>query len=163
MTSRIALMTVIITTLSAAGLMAQQDRSFHHRHGRQSNFVDRMSTALDLTDQQKQQARTIFMSQREAARSVRQELREERKAVESAIQAGKPVAEVEQIAKNEGPALTSLAGIRAATFAKFYAILTPAQQQKLASLRQQRRQRHAAGPEADGTASGQINSPEAGK
>src|SRR4051812_43979337 len=123
MTSRIALITVMITALSGTGLMAQQNRSFHHRHRGETSFVDRMSTALDLTDQQKQQARTIFTSQREAAGSFRKELREERRAVESAIQAGKPVAEVEQIAKNEGPALTSLAAIRATAFAKFYAIL----------------------------------------
>jgi hypothetical protein len=63
----------------------------------------------NLTDQQKQEAKTIFMSEREGARSVLQELRQ-RKTVESAIQAGKPAAEVQQIAKNGGPALASLAG-----------------------------------------------------
>ena len=51
---------------------------------------------------------------------------------------------MQQIAKNEGPALANIAGMRAAAFAKFYAVLTPAQQQKLASLHQEWRQRHAA-------------------
>jgi Spy/CpxP family protein refolding chaperone len=34
--------------------------------------------------------------------------------------------------------------MRAAAFAKFYAVLTPAQQQKLAGLHQEWRQHHAA-------------------
>ena len=107
--------------------------------------MGRLSASLNLTDQQKQQAGTIFTSEREAARSIRQDLRKERGEVQSAIQAGKPVAEVEQLAKQEGPALGNLAGMRAAAFAKFYAVLTPAQQQKLAGLHQEWRQHHAAG------------------
>lgn len=143
MTSRIALITVITAALSAGGLMAKEDTSSQHRQAMRTNLVDRMSTALNLTDQQKQQAKTIFTSEREAARSVRLELRQDRKAVQAAIQSGKQPAEVQQIAKNEGPALGNLAGMRAAAFDKFYAVLTPAQQQKLASLHQQHRAAHA--------------------
>ncbi len=131
MSSRIALITVMATALSAGGLMANQDAASHNRR---AGFVDRISTALNLTDQQKQQAKTIFMSEREAAHSVRQQLQQERKTVRSAIQAGKPVAEVRQLAKNEAPALGDLAAMRASALAKFYAVLTPAQQQKLATL-----------------------------
>jgi Spy/CpxP family protein refolding chaperone len=129
--------------LSAGGLMAKEDASLHRQHGERGHFLDRMSTALNLTEQQKQEAKTIFSSEREAARPIRQELREERKNVESAIKAGKPAAEVEQIAKNEGLALSNLAAVRAGAEAKFYAVLTPAQQQKLGSLHQEWRQRHA--------------------
>ena len=143
MTSRIALITFLTAALSAGGLMAKE-APWSHRQGTRINFLDRMSAALNLTDQQKQQAKTIFTSEREAARPIRQELRQERKTVESAIQAGKPAAEVQLMAKNEGPALGNLAAMRAAAFAKFYAVLTPAQQQKLASLHQEWRQRHAA-------------------
>lgn len=141
MTSRIALVTAIAATLSAGALMAKQETALHN--GR-AGVVDRMSTALNLTDQQKQQAKDIFTAERESARSVRLQLREERKAVYSAIHAGKPPAEVQQLAKNEAPALGELAGMRAAAFDKFYGILTPDQQQKLASLHQQWRQKHAA-------------------
>lgn len=125
MTFKIALVSVMAAALSAGGLMAAPPRA---------NRVDRMSAALNLTDQQKQQAKSIFMSEREAAKPIRQELWQERKAVQSAIQAGKPAAEIQQLAKNEGPVLADLAGMRASAFAKFYAVLTPAQQQKLASL-----------------------------
>lgn len=141
MSSRTALITVITVALSAGGLMAKQDSALHNRR---AGFVDRMSTALNLTDQQKQQAKTIFMSEREASRSIRQQLRQERKTVQQAIQSGKPAAEVQQLAKNEGPALAELAGIRAVGFAKLYAVLTPEQQQKFAALHQEWRQRHSA-------------------
>jgi Spy/CpxP family protein refolding chaperone len=129
--------------LTAGGLMANQQTPLQHRQAR-VNFVDRVSTALNLTDQQKHQAKTIFTSERESARPVRQQLREERKSVQSAIVAGKPAAEVQMLAKNEGPALAGLAGMRAAAFAKFYTVLTPAQQQKLAGLHREWRQHHAA-------------------
>jgi len=132
-----------------------------HRQGTRTNFLDRTSAALNLTDQQKQQAKAIFTSEREATRSIRQELRQERRNVESAIQAGKPIAEVQQIAKNEGPALGNLAAMRAAAFAKFHAVLTPAQQQKLAGLHQEWRQHKATGQES-GPASGHNSSSQRG-
>lgn len=145
MTSRIAVITFLTAALSAGGLMAAETSPSPHRQGPRVNFVDRMSATLNLTDQQKQQAKAIFTSERDAARTVRDELRQERKTVQSAIQAGKPPAEVQQLAKNEGPAMADLAGMRAAAFAKFYAVLTPAQQQKLAAVHREWRQHHAAG------------------
>lgn len=149
MTSRVALITVMTAALSAGGLMAKQDANAQNRR---AGFVSRISTQLNLTDQQKQQARDIFTSERQAAHSVRQQLRQERKSVQLAIQAGKPAADIEQLAKNEAPQLGELAGMRAVAFAKFYAVLTPAQQQKLQSLHQGWRQRHTAGNEAGDTA-----------
>jgi hypothetical protein len=71
--------------------------------------------------------------------------------VQTAIQVGRPIAEVQQLAKNEGPTLGDLAGMRAAAFDKFYAILTPAQQQKLATLHNDWQQRHAVAPAANET------------
>lgn len=146
MNSRIALITVMTAALSAGGLMA--DATSHTRQNGRGNFVDRMSTELNLTAQQKQQAKSIFTSEREAARSIRMQLRQERKAVESAIQTGKPATEVRQLAKNEAPALGDLAGMRAESYAKFYAVLNPEQQQKLAALHQEWRAHRAANAQA---------------
>lgn len=138
--SRIALIGVITVALPAAGLLAKGAL----RQNRRAGFLDRVSTELNLTDRQKAQAKSIFQSEREAARSVRHELRQERKAVQSAIQSGKQAAEIRQLARNEAPALGELAGMRAAAFAKFHAVLTPAQQQKLATLRQEWKPGHEA-------------------
>lgn len=140
MNSRIALIAVMTAAMTAGGLMAKDVAPAQSRH----NFMDRLSTSLNMTDQQKQEAKSIFTSERQAAKTDRQELRQERKAVHAAIQSGKPVAEIEKLAKSEGPTLGALAAKRAETSAKFYAMLTPAQQQKLVSLHQEWRQKHAA-------------------
>lgn len=142
MTFRIALITFITAALSAGGLMAKADTALNNRHRQRAGLVEHMSTALNLTGQQKQQAKSIFMSERETARPIREQLRQERKTVQSAIEAGRPAAEVQQLAGKEGPALANLAGLRAGAFAKFHAVLTPDQQQKLASLHDQWRERH---------------------
>jgi len=145
MSSQTALIFLISSALSAGALMADQSAAPHHRQGAQAGFHDRLFSALSLTDQQKQDAKNIFQSQREAAKPARQELFAERKAVRQAIESGKPAAEVQQLANKEGATLGKLAGMRAAAFAKFYAELTPAQQQRLASVHQEWRQKHAAG------------------
>lgn len=146
MNSRIALITVMTAALSASGLMAKAGAPYGQNA--RGNFVDRMSSALNLTDQQKQQAKSIFTSEREAARSIRMQLRQERKAVQSAIQTGKSPAEVRLLAKNEAPALGDLAGMRAEAFAKFYGVLNPEQRQKLQALHQEWRAHRAANAEA---------------
>jgi Spy/CpxP family protein refolding chaperone len=148
MTSKIALVTLVAAGLSASGLMARQETAINPRQAERTAFIDHMSTALNLNAQQKQQATTIFKSERDAASSARQQLRDERDAVQMAIQVGRPLAEVQQLAKNEGPTLGDLAGMRAVAFDKFYATLTPAQQQKLASLHNDWQQGHAVAPAA---------------
>jgi Spy/CpxP family protein refolding chaperone len=145
MNSRFAVITAMTAVLSAGALMAEQTNVTRHRQWNAQGRLDRMSAALSLTDTQKQQVKDIFMAQREKARPVRGELREERKAVRAAIQAGKPAAEIEALAKHEGPALANLSAIRAEGFAKLYSVLTPEQRQKLAGLRQEHRQEHRQG------------------
>jgi Spy/CpxP family protein refolding chaperone len=108
-------------------------------HGERFN---RISTTLNLTDQQKEQARNIFKTERESTQPARQELREERRDVRAAIQSGKPESQIEALAKNEGPALAKLAAVRADASAKFYALLTPEQQKKLAAMRAEHRANH---------------------
>ncbi len=142
MISRTALIIAVSSALSAGALMADQAPATRHRQGAREGFLDRMSTALSLTDQQKQDAKAIFKSERESVKPVRQELFAERKAVREAIEAGKPATEVQQLATKEGAALGNLAAVRAEAFAKFYAELTPAQQQKVAGLHREWRAKH---------------------
>lgn len=124
--------------------MADQGAPAQNRPRTHEGFVNRYSTTLGLTTQQAQDAKAIFKSERDAARPVRRQLVAERKAVRDAVQTGKPLAEVQQLASKEGPALGQLAGMRAEAFAKFYAELTPAQQQKLAAVHHERREHQAA-------------------
>lgn len=122
--------------LGAAGLFAAVPQGAHM--GRHGQFGNRMATALGLSDAQKTEAKAIFQSAHQTAKPVMQQLRQQRQAVQAAIQAGKPDQDVQQLASAEGPELGQLAAIRASAFEKFYATLTPDQQQKLTALRQAR-------------------------
>jgi Spy/CpxP family protein refolding chaperone len=147
MNSRILIITLTATALAATGLMAKETTPGQHRA---ENRLDRMSTMLNLTAQQKEQAKSIFTAERNAAKPMRDQLNAERKAVREAIESHHSDAEIRQLAKNEAPALGDLAAMRAAGFAKFYAELTPAQQQKLATMHQTRRARESARMQQNG-------------
>lgn len=141
MNSKIAIITLITASLAATGLVAKETAPGQHRTW---NRMDRVSSMLNLTDQQKTQAKAIFTQEREAAKPERAQLRAERKAVQTAIQDRKPDAEIRQLAKNESPVLGDLAAERASASAKFYAMLTPAQQQKLNAVHRNWHNRAAA-------------------
>ena len=125
-----------VTALAAGSLFAMPAHT-----GRAGRF-DVMATRLGLTDAQKTQAKSIFADQHQAAKPIVQQLRQERQAVRAAVKAGKSDQEIQQLASAEGPQLAQLAGLRASAHAKFLAILTPAQQQQLASMRQARQAHH---------------------
>jgi protein CpxP len=116
-------------TLTAGALLAAVPHN---------NHMQKMTATLGLTDTQQAQAKAIFQGAHVAAKPVRQQLRQERKDVQAAIQAGKSDQEIQQIAGAEGPQLAQLAAIRASASAKFYASLTPDQQQKLLAMHQTR-------------------------
>jgi len=120
-------------TLTAGALLAAVP---HNNH----NHLQKMAAQLGLTDAQQAQAKAIFQGARAAAKPVRQQLHQERQALQAAIQAGKSDQEIQQMASAEGPELAQLAAIRASASAKFYSTLTADQQQKLQALHQARGQ-----------------------
>ena len=119
------LTSIAVTAVAASGLlMAQQG------HG------SRLATTLNLNDQQKQQAKAIFQEERAAAKPIALSLQQQRQSVKDAVAAGKPAADIQQLAQSEGQPMADLAAIRATAFAKLYAILTPDQQQKFLAMKQ---------------------------
>ena len=134
--------TVAFAALATSGLLlAQVTSSARHRTGNLAH----MATDLGLTDQQKSQANAIFQESHAAAAPIRQNLLQEKASVQAAIQAGKPAGEIQQLARSEGPSLAQLVSIHAAASAKFYAMLSPDQQQKLIAMRQSRHANRTAG------------------
>jgi Spy/CpxP family protein refolding chaperone len=128
-------------TLGTGALLAQ------HRMGRHGH----MAAELGLTDAQKSQAKTIFQNSHQTAKPVADQLRQDRQALQAAIQAGKSDQELQGLAAAEGADMGKLAAIRASAAAKFRAILTPDQQQKLDTMKASRRaQRKAARAAASG-------------
>ncbi len=101
---------------------------------RRGQMFDRMAARLNLTDAQKEQARAIMQSARESARPIAQQLKQNRLALHDAIKAGKPDADIDQLAATAGSLIGQEAAIRTKAFAKVYALLTPEQRMKADQL-----------------------------
>jgi len=128
-----------VAALGAASLFAAETGTAGgHRHGRMGAFL---SSQLGLTAAQQTQAKSIFQDARQSAHPVRQQLQQTRQALRAAVQSNN-VGQIQQLAASEGSQVGQLAAIRSTAMAKVYQILTPDQQQKLASLRQARRAAH---------------------
>src|ERR1700683_5414900 len=68
-----------------------------HRQWNRGRRFDRMAAKLNLTDAQKQQAKSILQSARGSSQTVAQQLRQTRQALRDAIRAGQPDAAIDRI------------------------------------------------------------------
>lgn len=121
----------------------------HFRAGMVAHRMHNMAQRLNLTDDQKAQAKTIFTGARQQAQPIRQQMAQNRKALLDAIQNGAPQAQIDQLAANAGPLASQLAVIRTESFAKFYALLTPEQRTQLGQARGHFRHQSTAPPSGD--------------
>ncbi|MGA3016805.1 MAG: Spy/CpxP family protein refolding chaperone [Bryobacteraceae bacterium] len=99
----------------------------------------RMLQALDLTDAQKQQAKTILQSARQTAQPLAQQLKQDRAALTAAVEAGDS-AKIQQLSTEIGSLRGNVLGVRSLAMAKFYALLTPDQKTKAEAFRQKAQQ-----------------------
>ncbi len=113
------------------GMMGPGGPGFGMGHG-----LKFLTAALDLTSDQVTQAQTIFSSLRTQNQSVMQQIRSQHQAIEKAIEAGQTAAQITALAQALGPLEAQAATNNALAQAQFWALLTPAQQQKLVALRQ---------------------------
>ncbi len=104
--------------------------------GRGAGIGPLIAAALNLTDAQKTQTKAIFQDARDQAKPIAQQLRDQRAGVRDAIK--NPNADVDTLTKNQASLMAQLMAIRLKAFQKFYALLTPEQQQKLDQFWQQR-------------------------
>jgi Spy/CpxP family protein refolding chaperone len=105
------------------------------RHQGARRHRARLAQALNLTDAQKAQAKTIFQQARESAKPVREELKENREALAAAVKAGKKDADLQKLAMEQGKLRGQMVAIRTEAFAKFYQTLTPEQRTKADRMR----------------------------
>jgi Spy/CpxP family protein refolding chaperone len=99
-----------------------------------------MLRALNLTDVQKQQARTFFEQAKQNAQPLTQQLRQNRQALAAAVKAS-DVAQIQSLSAQQGNLQGQLLGIRSEAMAKVYATLTPEQKAKADEMRQKVRER----------------------
>jgi protein CpxP len=135
-------------TLAAGMVFAQVAPKQPAQHGmhsfaRRAMGHQRMIQALNLTDAQKQQAKTIFQQSRQSVQPVRQQLKQNREALEAAVKAN-DTAKIDQLAATQGQLRGQMMAARAEAMAKVYQILTPEQRTKAEQMRQNFKSRMAA-------------------
>ena len=128
----------------AAGFAIAQTTATPQAGAAQGNGVralvqKRMLQALNLTDTQKQQAKTIFQSARQTAQPLAQQLKQDRAALTAAVEAGDS-AKIQQLSTDMGSLRGNVLGVRSLAMAKFYALLTPDQKTKAEEFRQKAQQ-----------------------
>jgi Spy/CpxP family protein refolding chaperone len=130
-----------VAALGTASMFAQTPPPARHNHQH-----GRLAAALNLTDTQKTQMKSIFQSAHQSSQPVRQQLKQTRQSLQAAVKAGDSN-QIQQLAANEGTELGQLAAIHASARAQMFKMLTPEQQQKLSTLQpaMQRSRREGAG------------------
>lgn len=111
-----------------------------------------LARALNLTDDQKNQVKTILQNTRPAVQPLLQQLAANRQAMQQAIESPTPdKTAIQNLANAQGQLVSQLAVIRANTFSQIYStVLTPDQQAKLKELQSKRQNRGGAGSGTSG-------------
>jgi Spy/CpxP family protein refolding chaperone len=117
----------------------------HRQATGRGNARRHMFQALNLTDVQKQQARSIFAESRKANEPLRQQLLQNRQAYRAAVKANDQ-GQIANLSKVSGDLRGQLKAARTQTMEKFFQVLTPEQrvQAEKMQVRMQQRSEHRA-------------------
>jgi Spy/CpxP family protein refolding chaperone len=146
---------VLIIMFAIGGTLVTRAMAFHgdgdRRSGNcaervgthRSDRMERMTRALDLTEDQRQQIQSILAAAREANRPIREKLHDNRKAMRAAA-TGETIDrdKVRALAADNANLKADLLISRVETRKQISAVLTPEQQQQLEKLRSQRGKHH---------------------
>jgi Spy/CpxP family protein refolding chaperone len=102
--------------------------------------LDHVAQALNLTDTQKEQARTIFEKARTASQPIRQQMRDNRDKLRAAAKVTNNETDIQKLATEQGRLVGKLIAIRTEASAKFYQMLTPEQRVKSDQMHEQFKQ-----------------------
>jgi Spy/CpxP family protein refolding chaperone len=126
----------VLATGLMLGAQGQGTGTEAQGHGeRRGNRIEMLATVLNLTDAQKEQAKTIFAGARQSSQSLRQDLRKNQDALAAAVKANDE-AQIDSLAATQGNLTSQMTAIQAKAFASFYNILTPEQKEKADKLHQ---------------------------
>jgi Spy/CpxP family protein refolding chaperone len=132
-----------MVALGAATILAQTTATAQKGAGKangvRSLVRKRLMNALDLTADQKQQAKIVMQGARQTAQPLAQQLKQDREALAAAIQAGDS-ARIQQLSTDMGSLRGRVLAIRSDAMSKFYAMLTPDQKAKAVEFQQKARQ-----------------------
>jgi Spy/CpxP family protein refolding chaperone len=136
----LALVLASAVALAPFAIASAQDGGWQgHGHGHGHGGAFAMYSKLNLTDAQKANIKQIVQNAFAQTKTQRQTLRQQREAFEQmAPNASGYQAAAAALAQAEGAATQARVQQRAAIRAQIYALLTPAQQSQLASLKAER-------------------------
>lgn len=139
----ILLLAAATLVLVAGVAWAQPGARLGQRFGPGGNgrFAEFIADYLDLTDAQKVQAKQIFASSKAANQPLVEQGKQIADQAQAAVKAGKPDAELHQIANAGGAVAAQAMGNHLKAMSQFYALLTPAQKEKADRLRGMMRSR----------------------
>lgn len=123
-----------VIAIAAGTVAANGQAGFNGHGGGPAHRLEMLSTALDLTEAQKAFAKATFEEARTAAQPIMAQLKQGHEAVAAAVKAGKPEAEMSQLAASQGTLMSQMAVIHAKAMARFYNQLTPEQKTKADQL-----------------------------
>ncbi len=93
------------------------------------NLRQRIVANLNLTDAQKQQVKSIFERQNQSAQPLRQQILQNRQALNQAMKSDNP-GQIQSLSTTLGNLQGQLAAARNSAMAQVYALLTPEQKTK---------------------------------
>ena len=130
---------VLLVAVGAAAV--GQSMAGKGRHG--GDFLNRrlahLTRALDLSDAQQQQVKSLVEEQRPALKALMQQMVSERQQMLAATQNGQfDAAKVQAIANQQGQTMASLIVARQELQSKIYGLLTPEQRTKFDQMQQRR-------------------------
>jgi Spy/CpxP family protein refolding chaperone len=101
-----------------------------HFHRDPERMLEHLGILLDLTEAQKQAAKTLFTDARTQAEPVVAQLKQGHETMEAAVKGNRSDTEINDVAAKQGVLAGQLVAIHAKSMAKFYALLTPEQKAK---------------------------------
>ncbi|HET8549782.1 MAG TPA: Spy/CpxP family protein refolding chaperone [Bryobacteraceae bacterium] len=128
MTVRTRIATAVATLALATGVFAAAPRITERHHARMHR-IEWVANELQLTDAQKEFARTLFRENRGAAQPIIEQLRQNHAQMVAAVKANND-AEITRVANAQSQLTAQLHALLAKGLAKFYAQLTPDQKAK---------------------------------
>lgn len=126
----------------AAGLAVTMFAQGHGiRHGR--GMLQHMTKALNLTEAQQAQVKTIMQAERAKIQPIMQQLRQNEQAQNASVTGEFDEAKARDFAQKQSQLMSDMIVEKQRTKSQIYAVLTPEQRQKALQLMQQREQRRS--------------------
>lgn len=126
--------------LAQAPVTNPETQPTHRQGAARGNPRRHMFQALNLTDAQKQQAKSIFAEARKSTEPIRLQLQQNRQAYRAAVKTNDQN-QIASLAKSSGDLRSQLKAARTQTMAQFFQILTPEQRVKAEKMQVRMQQR----------------------